>query len=367
MEHLTIAEALEALGRARLAEVAAIASALTDHQFVGVTGPAEAGKTTLLRQVLARRELEDDAAIVTVDLDGVRSNAHLAVRWLRAIAKGTAGTIAFSHIVGLARDVWPGRTRAADHEVRDVLRDAYELAVGSRDGARELKDGVAPAVAATKRLARMRRTTIVFDHLEACELSGALDVRDVLWQLRAASQRTKNLAVVLACRPGAVALAADEDAAFYGDGTWLTTSPPTADTWRFATDGWDPIEPICELTHGHAWSTAMMVERISGSPRLSARRAFDQLAVEQGPLAARCVQHAASLHRLGPALLHGIANGLGPYQAAPEAQSRDVAIAAQRLELAGLAYRPQRRVWRLVNPLVARALHDAAFAARPEQ
>ena len=359
MEHLTAAEALEALDGARAPETDALASALADHQFVGVAGPAESGKSKLLRRVLAPHELSDETAVVSINLDGAHGARHLAHRWLRAVARAAAGPIAFSHIAGMQRETWPGRTRRADHEARDVLRGDYEVALAPRaTGAGLDADAMERAIAATKRLARGRATVVVVDHLEAPELSGAFDVGDVLWQLRAASQRTKGMAVVVACRPGAVALAAGEDAAFYGDGIWVTISPPTPETWRFATGGWDRIDGICDLTNGHAWTTATLVDRISRSPRLSTRRAFEALAAEQDPLAARCVQHSASLHRLGPTLMLGIANGLGPYQAAPDAQSRDVAIAAQRLELAGLAYRPQQRVWRLVNPVVARALHD---------
>jgi hypothetical protein len=368
VEHLTFAEAADRLTRARASEVSAIAAAVEDHQVVGITGPAESGKTKLLRLALVAREVSSDAAVLMVDLDGVRSSRHLAQRWLRAVARAVAGPIAFSHMVGLQRDVWPGQTRHADHEAREVLRSDYELALSARGdpGPAGDEDPMERALAATSRLRRMRPTTVVVDHLEAPELSGAFDVRDLLWKLRAVTQRKKDMSVVLVCRPGAVDVAADEDAAFFGDGTWLTIAPPGVEIWTFATDGWDRIERICELTHGHIWSTAMLVDRVSKSPRLSAARAFATLATEQEPLAARCVQHAASLHRLGPALLLGIANGLGPYQAAPEAQSRDVALAARRLELAGLAYRPQQRVWRIVNPLVARALHDPDVA-RTEQ
>jgi hypothetical protein len=368
VEHLTLGQIAQALDQARTPEAAAIASALADHRIVGISGPAESGKTTLLQRALAPRQLDAELAVVEIDLDGVSSLRHLTRRWLRGIARAVAGPVAFSHMVSLDREMWPGRTRTADHEAREILRSEYDLALGAHTRGKPAADELDRALAATARLARVRPTLIVIDHLEAPELSGAFDVRALLWSVRAVTQREKRMSVALACRPGAVSLAADEDGAFFGDGTWLTISPPRRETWRSATDAWERVDRICELTDGHVWSTASLIERVSRREGLRVTGAFDALAREHAPLAARCVQHAATLHRLGPTLMRGIANGLGPYQAAPDAQSRDVAAAAQRLELAGLAYRPRRRVWRIVNPVVARALREPSpdFPAGPE-
>jgi hypothetical protein len=361
MEHLTTGEIAEALDRARAPEIGAIHSALDDHQIVGLSGAAESGKSKLLSLALAPRELDDSSAVVRINLDGVYSPRHLARRWLRAVARATAGPIAFSHMVGLQREVWPGATRQADHAVRNVLQDHYATALGARSDRLRSKGGdedIARALAATDRLVEMRPTLVAVDHLESPELSGALDVRALLWQLRATSQRTPSLRIALVCRPGAVELAADEDAAFYGDGTWLTIEPPTLDAWLRATPNQADIQEVYGLTRGHFWATLRMLQRLHRDPDLSAAGALADLAIENLPLADRSLQHAGALHRLGPEILRGIANDVGPYQSIPDALSRDVAAAAQRLELGGLAHHPERGVWRVINPLVEAALRD---------
>lgn len=347
----------EDLDRAREAEVAAVAAALAQQQLVGITGPAETGKSTLVGHALARLEVNDQVAVVRVDLDGVYSPRHLARRWLRAVARAAAGPTAFSHIVGLSRAAWPGTTRSADHRVRTVLGSDYGMALDEGAGAPRSKGGdedVARALDATERLVATRPARLIVDHLEAPELSRALDVRKLLWQVRALSQREPALRVTLVCRRGAVNLAAGSDAAFFGDGTWLTIDNPQPEVWRRALGDAEVAEAALARTGGHVHSTLLVAHRAEQAGGVE--QAFATLAVEHSPLAARAVQHAASLHRLGPVLLRAIANDQRPYGAIPDAPSRDVAAAAQRLELAGLTHRVQRGQWRVVNPLVARAL-----------
>ena len=365
MEQLTRAELGEALDHARRDEVAAILSALDENQVVGLSGPSEAGKSKLLRVALAPLELAASVAVIHIDLDGVYSPRHLARRWLKEVARATAGPIAFAHMRSLDPDFWPGATRRADHLVREVLLDDYDVVLGAK-GEQQSKGGdeeVARALAATDRLLAQRSVLLVFDHLEATELSRALDVRRLLWQVRANSQREQGLRVALVCRPGAIALAADEEGAFYGDGVWMTVDFPRGDVWVEATGGWDGIDELLTLTHGHPWSTLIAADRAIGRRSSGVRRVFEEIALEQRPLVARCVQHAASLHRLGPALLRGLANDAGPYEAIPDALSRDVAAAAQRLALAGITHRPRRGVWQIVNPFVAAGLRDQDAAA----
>jgi ABC-type cobalamin/Fe3+-siderophores transport system ATPase subunit len=366
MDDLSLAELSESLDRARQDEVAAIRSALDDNQVVGLTGAAESGKSKLLRVALAPLELDANVAVVWIDLDGVYSPRHLARRWLRAVARAAAGPVAFSHMSALGRDMWSGETRRADHVVREVLRDAYDVVLDAK-GSERSKGGdedIAVALAATDRLVLRTRTLVIVDHLEAPELARALDVRKLLWQLRASSQRQSAMGIALVCRPGAVDLAADENAAFYGDGAWITVEPPRPDVWRNATQGWEQLDEVLQLTHGHVWSTLLVIDRVRRDRRLSVARAFADLALEQRRLAARCVQHAGSLHRLGPELLRAIANDIGPYQAIPDALSRDVATAAQRLELGGMTHRPRRGVWRVIDPFVAAALRDGEATPR---
>jgi hypothetical protein len=369
MDELNIAGLAESLDAAREPELAVIRDALDANRFIGVTGPAEAGKTHLLRRAAASAELDRDLAVVWVDLDGVYSPRHLARRWLTAIARAATGQVAFSHIRALQRDVWPRSTRRADNMLREILGENYQAALGAVTSERS-KGGdeeVARALASTERLADLKRVLIVVDHLEAPELSRALDVRNLLWQIRATTQASNSVSIAVACRPGAVALASDENSAFFGDGRWVTVEVPRQEVWLAATGDWPPIADIWPLTDGHVWSTFLTVDRLRRDPQTHAVRAFAELAVENQPLAARSVQHAASLHRLGPQLLRGIASKRGPYRAIPDAATRDVAAAAQRLELGGLTHRPQRGTWRVINPFVAEVLRDRATDLDAEQ
>jgi hypothetical protein len=326
---------------------------------VGITGPAETGKTTLVSWALTPLEVNDALAVVRIDLDGVYSARSLARRWLRAVARATAGPVAFSHMVALPRASWPGKTRRADRLVRVVLGSDYDVVLDKDADVRRSKGGdadVARALDASERLVAERPARLVIDHLEAPELSRALDVRRLLWQVRALSQREPGLGVTLICRRGAVDLAADSDAAFFGHGTWLTIETPRPEAWHRALGDAELATAVLALTGGHVQSTLLLAQRAQQTG--SIEQAFATLAVEHSPLAARAVQHAGSLHRLGPMLLRAIANDRRPYAAIPDALSRDVAAAGQRLELAGLTQRVKRGQWRVVNPLIARALHE---------
>ena len=353
----------EALTSARTEEIGAMRSALEDNRVVGVSGAAEVGKTTLLGWMLARYSHETGRPVVQVDLDGVYSPRDLARRWLRAAELAAAGPIASSHIAALPRSMWPATTHRADHRMRELtgrLAQAFEEESARRGWGAESDVGF--GIEATARLAADTEGPVILciDHLEAPALSRALDVRDVLWHVRAMSQEHANVHVVLACRARATALAADEDAAFYEDGTWLTIDAPTPSTWRQVDDD-APFDEILPLTGGHVRSTLLLLERFTRDRRVSPRSAFRALALEHGMLTARSVQHAATLHRLGPALLVAIANDRGPYEALPDLFTRDIASAARRLELAGLIDQPRPRTWRIVNPLVAEGLREPRF------
>jgi hypothetical protein len=360
MAQLTTREIADALTRAREPMIDAIRSAIDDYQVVGVTGPSESGKSKLSSVALASDESEAGPAVVRVNLDGVYSPRHLTRVWLRAIAKALAGPIAFSNIVAMpGGNLWPTDTRRADHKLREVLVDDYEVAVGRRQDRQRSKGGdeeVARALTATRRLAE-EPAVVFIDHLESPELSGAFDVRAFLWQLRALSQAMPSLRIVLACRPGAVDLASDREAAFFGDGTWLTVAPPSLDEWLSATQNSAAAERAYRYTEGHFSATLLTLER-ARNPMEGVDAAFAELAREHTPLAQRSLEHAATLHRLGPAVLRAIARDRGPYEAVTDALSRDIATAARRLELAGLVHHARRGHWTVTNPFVGTMLRN---------
>lgn len=350
----------EALTTARRDEIAAIQATLEDYRVVGVTGGAESGKTTLLQSALARYEQLRSSPVVAIDLDGVYSSRHLARRWLRAVERAVAGPIAASHISALPQTMWPASTHRAAHRVREAVEPMAEaLDETSGQRAKGSIEDVALAIEATARLATSTQGPLVLsvDHLEAPELSRSLRVREVLWHVRALSQAHANVRVVLGCRAAAAVLAADDAGAYYGDGTWLTIETPGREVWRQLDDS-AQLEEVLAMTHGHIWSTLLLMDRLRRSSRISTHRAFLAIVTEHGDLVARAVQHSAGLHAAGPAMLLAIANHRGPYEAMADLPTRDIALAARRLELAGLIERSRPRAWGIVNPIVAAALRD---------
>ena len=361
LDHVTMLASLsEALTAARSDEIATIQAALREYRVVGVTGGAEVGKSTLLRSALARYAEPGDIPVVAVDLAGVYSPRHLARRWLRAVERAVAGPIASSHIAVLPEAMWPSSTRRAAHRVREAVASSREALdeADERRGKGSIED-VAVGIDATARLATRTRGPVVLavDHLEAPELARSLSVRDVLWHVRTMSQEHSNVQVVLACRSAGVSVATDEKGAFYGDGTWLTIETPGPEVWR-RLDASVGLDDALDLTDSHIWSTLLLIDRLQRSSRLSARRAFNALVAEHHDLVARAVQHSAALHAAGPAMLVAIANRRGPYEALTDLPTRDIAVAARRMELAGLIERSRPRVWRIVSPIVAAALRE---------
>jgi hypothetical protein len=79
-----------------------------------------------------------------------------------------------------------------------------------------------------------------------------------------------------------------------------------------------------------------------------------ELAARDDGLAARAVEHARTLHRLGGQVLTQIAVGQRPYAAAQRgtAPSQEIGKVLNRLRLAGLL-RHSTDGWAVLNPLVA--------------
>lgn len=77
------------------------------------------------------------------------------------------------------------------------------------------------------------------------------------------------------------------------------------------------------------------------------------MAAHDDGVAARAVQHARSLHRLGGQVLVQVARGQRPYASTQRgtASTQEISKVLARLRLAGLIRRTDR--WDVVNPLVA--------------
>ena len=367
---MLLAELAERLDHARRPEVDVIMRAIQGSHFVGIQGAAETGKTKLLRRAVAALSPPGSpaGAVAYISLDGVYSYRHLARRWLRAIARAAAGPVASSHISALDRSMWPATTTAADHRIREVLRDDYAVVMGDERPAGRGKggsDALIDALNATERLLALSNVTVVIDQIEAPELSRAFDVSEALWALREFSQHAQEegaLRIVLGARTAATDLAAAEGAAFFGDGEWITVDVPTAETWSLVAMDDPPIgnggraamSRVLAVTGGHVLSTLQLYARVLlGQPLDVAVR---ELVVERDSLAHRSLQYAAALHRLGPAVLEATAQNTSRYSALPDVAANQIAEVSRRLEVAGLVRREGRGQWAIVDPIVARAL-----------
>jgi hypothetical protein len=157
------------------------------------------------------------------------------------------------------------------------------------------------------------------------------------------------------CAPGSEELASDAQAAFYGDGTWLTLTAPTAAQWtEAAASARTVVDPAwVELGHRHVPTILGMLRAREGG-ETDRREAFRAVAESQHEHANRCLSHAASLHRLGAHVLISIATRAGASAGTPEARSDDVAAAVRQLLLAGLIRRDpdDARGWLLIDPAI---------------
>jgi hypothetical protein len=111
-------------------------------------------------------------------------------------------------------------------------------------------------------------------------------------------------------------IAADPDAAFYGDGQWLTLGRPSSGIWeKVAQTTARPVNlgAIIELSEGHIPTALSLLARPDTEPRL----AFAELVNANVGHARRCLAHARSLQRAGAVLLASIAEGRSPYREPP--------------------------------------------------
>ena len=364
---MTAARVLDALTASRDPFVRELHESLRGFHVTGVTGEAEVGKTAMVDAAVHRRP---DLRQVRLDLDATYSPNRLVWQWARALARTTMGRVAFSHVDELARDLWPGRTRSelallGDHFGPDIARLVEQPFPDPGIGT---LDAVAELMHATITLAGEEQVVLVIDHLEAPSLAfrHPLNVDELLWHVRSAAQHAVDLHMVLIARPPAVELATAESAAFYGDGQWLSLQRPSASQFAEATER--PVELVAEVmryTAGHVASTLAVLERHRPSRRVHAT--VSELADDHRTLADRTLQHARSVHRLGGHLVRATAAGAGPYEASPDARSKEVSTAMRQLHLAGIVRRPSdvHQGWELTDPRVVWVLMGTPAPIRP--
>jgi hypothetical protein len=123
--------------------------------------------------------------------------------------------------------------------------------------------------------------------------------------------------------------------------------------WNANPDG---LAACLKLTEGHVPTMTRLLCDERSKSGSGAHAAFDELSAQSMTYAARCVEQARSLHRLGGALLAHVAREDRPYAAVPGANPKETQRALHVLALAGLIHQPVPRRWQVTDPLVAHAL-----------
>lgn len=349
------------LAAARSDVVERIEESVLALPLTGVMGEADCGKTLLCSIVRANMHTRG-TVVISLDLDGAYSPNQLAWSWAKELARAVIDPVALSHLAALPQDMWPARTRNQILRLGEHLgEEAAALAELSSPppGVGSL-DVVASTLAATGRLAQERDTLIMIDHLEAPSLTPRhpLNVAQLLWRVRAVTQLQPRLRTLLVCRTPAVKLATTPTAAFYGDGQWLTVTPPSPEAFATATGrSRDLVKLVLSRTGGHVNSTLELLEVLPTDAAINdVEEAIRALAALHTDLTRRTVQHARTLHRLGGHILQVIAEGKRPYQETPDARSKEIGAAVSALHTAGIIRRQdalRQKNWAITDPRVA--------------
>ena len=348
--------------------VGLVAQTASELNFSGIVGEADVGKTAALS--LALDELATrDWVVLRIDLDAAWSPNQLAWMWARELARSVIGPVAMSHLEALPTTMWPATTRQKVLTLADSLGSGVaELAEAPEPPRGVGKDAVLDGpVRATLKLAETQRILLSIDHLEAPRAArlSSPNVEKLLWRIRASGQHSRNLHVMVCCRPPAQSMAAGPQAAYHLDGRWLEIDVPTAHDFSVAADvPLQTCEKVVQLTRGHPGATLRLLEDVVTHGG-SIDSAVGRVTTQSVDLARRSIQHARGIHRLGGHLLRAVAFGEGPYEATPSADPADIAEAMRRLHLNGLVRRVSARgEWVTTDPRVMWALTGRGTSAQ---
>ena len=351
-----------ALTQARGSDLARIGEALMNYGVTGVHGEPEVGKTTLVRAAIRNAGTPP----IRVDLDGVTD--HGGVVWL--VANQFARSLVGPHEMSLATlpdGLRPSSAGRARVELADRLGPrvaALALSEAPVDASDVQLEEVLDLLAEESRR-RDAMPPLWIDHLETPGLvpRHPVDVAALLWTVRSVLQEAE-MPIILSGAQSATSLAHGSESAFHGDGSWVTVGRPGRDAWRHVAEeaggvsaGW--MDQFVELTHSHPVVTliGLATRPLLGSGRHDPLSLWQHLVALDDGMAARSVQHARQLHRLGAQVLSRIAQGRGPYEEAGSKRVRnEINKSVNRLHQAGLVTRPSPRAWQLTNPLLAARL-----------
>lgn len=348
----------DVLRRSRDAEVERIEQQIQARRLVGLEGEVGVGKSMLLARLRGRQQ-QAGAFPAFVNLDDAWGIGRTAWLFFYAAAAAISGP-AMSHLVALDEPLMPSGSRSAGFTIHNLFGSEITDAILHGSTLPDDDELLTQAIEIFGKL----DVLLVIDHLDAPKRSARhpLDVHRLLWQVRGVHQRTRGLRLCLCGRPEAARAAHAKDGAFYGDGIWITVSPPALDVWlRVAADAWPQLnraamlsrlEAILKVTHQQPGSTVAMLAQ---DPRLSVLDAEQAAAREYERAADIALEQARSVHRLGAHLLLQLAQRQGPYAAVPGGRT-EVTRALRALRTAGLVTRHGRGDWRLTEPLLGAAL-----------
>ncbi len=350
-------QAHAALATSRSGEAQRISETVAKHGIVGLLGEAEVGKTQTMRQALSA--LSSRAAIVYLDFDVVASEGHVGWQIAKQIARASTSGVDLSILsAGALVPARLERTRIALAEILGVD--------GVEESLREWPSGAygsLPAFEALERFAMTREVLVWADHIEAPRVTPRhpVDVGRLLWGLREMHQRQRNVRILVSGREGIRGIVTGPKAAFHQQGRWLTLDAPSTSMWRDVAQRLEVAVRIAQelavLTGGHPQTMlvalATVAMRGDDLPRYGGEQLLAELVARDDGVAARAVQHARSLHRLGGQVLVQVARGQKPYGSVQRgaASTQEISKVLARLRLAGLLRHTD--TWKVVNPVVA--------------
>jgi hypothetical protein len=357
------------LATSRSGEAQRIGEAIVKNGIVGLVGEAEVGKTQTIRQSLAA--LNPRTAVIYIDFDVAASDGHVGWQIAKQIARHATSGVDLSILSAGA--IVPPRLERTRVQLAEILG-----VVGVEESLREWPSGTYGALAgfqALERLAETREVLVWLDHIEAPRLTARhpVNVGRLLWGIREAHQRQQAIRVLLSGREGIGDVVTGPKAAFHQQGEWLTLDYPPASMWRDVARRLKVTARITQelafLTGGHPQTMLIALTTVAMRPGDFSGNGGEMLLAElvahDDGVAARAVQHARSLHRLGGQVLVQVARGQRPYGAAERgaASTQEISKVLARLRLAGLLRHEGR--WEVVNPIVA--IRARGSVAEPDQ
>jgi hypothetical protein len=209
-------------------EVERIEQQIRARRMVGLEGEVGVGKSMLLARLRAARTRWAPFRRL-VNLDGAWGIGRTAWLFYYAAAAAISGP-AMSHLVALDESLMPSGSRSAGFTIHSLFGSEITEAIlhGST-----LPDDDELLTQAIEVYGKLSDVLLVIDHLDAPKRSARhpLDVDQLLWRIRGVHQRTRGLRLCLCGRPDAARAAHAKSGAFYGDGIWITVSPPARDVW----------------------------------------------------------------------------------------------------------------------------------------